>query len=138
MLAVPTLNHVAMSVPAGTLTEEFRTSLRAFYAETLGWRELESLALPDRLTLAVGDGAYVNVREQDPPMACTGYEHVGIVLASTEEVDALWSRLETAPEDVELGDQQRGDDGFRLFRFRYLLPMAIEIQYFPPRDRKTS
>jgi hypothetical protein len=124
-----------MSVPAGTLSEDYRASLRAFYGETLGWEELESLAQPDRLTFAVGGGAYVNVREKNPPMACTGYEHVGIVLSSADEVDALRSRLETASENVELGECQRGDDGFRLFRFRYLLPMAIEIQYFPPRER---
>jgi hypothetical protein len=131
--AVPTLNHVAMSVPPGTLTEEFRRSLREFYGEMLGWQELESLARPDRLTMSVGGGAYVNVREQDPPMACTGYEHVGIVLGSSAEVDALRGKLSDWPADVHLGELQQGDDGFRLFRFRHLLPMAIEVQYHPPR-----
>jgi hypothetical protein len=127
-----------MSVPLGTLTEKYRGALRDFYGETLGWRELEDLRLPDRLTMAVGDGSYVNVREQESPMACSGYEHVGMVLASTEEVDALRARLEAASEIIELGEYRQDDNGFRLFRFRYLLPMAIEVQYFPPRDAPTS
>ena len=48
------LSHVAMSVPIGTLTEEFRTTVKDFYGELFDWREIESLRLPDRLTFAVG------------------------------------------------------------------------------------
>lgn len=43
------LSHIAMSVPAGTLTDEYRTELLDFYGRHFGWREVESLRLPDRL-----------------------------------------------------------------------------------------
>jgi hypothetical protein len=54
------LSHVAMSVPEGTLTDEFRAELLGFYGRILGWT-----------------------------------------------------------------------DGGGSFRFRHLLPMAIEVQFFP-------
>lgn len=102
-----------------------------FYGPLLGWSELDSLRLPDRLTLAVGAGTYVNTRERDVPMTCSGYEHFGVVLETAEEVEAQWAELAARDEDLELGDLQRGDDGFRSMKFRHLLPMAVEVQHFP-------
>ena len=46
------LSHVAMSVPAGTLTDDFRARVLDFYGRVFGWQEMESLRLPDRLTIA--------------------------------------------------------------------------------------
>jgi hypothetical protein len=125
------LNHIAMSVPVGTLTDDFRAELLAFYGDAFGWREMESLRLPDRLTLAVGGHTYVNVRERDQPASYSGYEHFGVVVESGEQADALWNRLAGEDRDVHLEPLQQGDDGFRSFRFRYLLPLAVEVHYFP-------
>lgn len=72
------LTHVAMSFPRGTLTPEFRSTLLDFYAQLFGWRELKSLSNSDRLTIANGPNAYINVRETDAPMPTGGaYEHFG-------------------------------------------------------------
>jgi hypothetical protein len=131
-MPVPTgLNHVAMSVPPGTLTDEYRAELLQFYGDAFGWKEMESLRLPDRLTLSVGGHTYVNLRERDEPMACSGYEHFGIVVGSSAQADDLWSRLAIETRDVNLEPIQQRDDGFRSFRFRYLLPLAVEVHYFP-------
>jgi len=52
-MAVPTgLNHVAMSVPSGTLTDGFRAELLELYGRLFDWSEIESLRLPDRLTIS--------------------------------------------------------------------------------------
>ena len=48
------LNHVAMSVAEGTLTDDFRNDLLEFYGGLFAWTEIESLRLPDRLTISVG------------------------------------------------------------------------------------
>ena len=125
------LNHVAMSVSVGTLTDSYRAELLAFYGVVFSWSEIESLRLPDRLTLSVGEHRYINLRERSDPMACSGYEHVGIVVASTDEAERLWNLLDRETRDVNLEPLVVGDDGFRSFRFRYLLPLAIEVQYFP-------
>jgi hypothetical protein len=120
-----------MSVPRGTLDTAYREAVLAFYGETMGWREMEDLRLPDRLTIAVGDRCYVNVRERDEPMHSDGYVHVGFTLDSPEGVDALWEDLRARPVELELTPVKRGQDGYRSFRFRHLLPLAIEVQHFP-------
>lgn len=125
------LNHVGMSVPTGTLSETFRAEVLDFYGDLFGWRELESLRLPDRLTLSAGRHTYVNLRERPDAMVCDGYEHFGIVVASGTEVEELWARLDAEERDVHLEPLSRSDDGFRSFRFRYLLPLAVEVQFFP-------
>jgi hypothetical protein len=125
------LNHVAVSVPIGTLTEEYRVALRDFYGEHLGWSEITELELPDRLTLAVGHRCYLNVREREQAMVCHGYEHVGVLVESTDDAEAAWTALAADGRDVELQAIERGDDGYRVFRFRYLLPLTIEVMHLP-------
>ena len=125
------LNHLAMSVPTGTLTDEFRAELRDFYGRLLGWTELEDLALPDRMTFGVGGGTYVNIRERDDVMQTHGYEHFGIVMKSAEDADECYCTLEAESRAVNLEPKKIGADGYRVFRFRYLLPLAVEVQYFP-------
>jgi hypothetical protein len=63
-------------------------------------------------------------------MVCTGYEHFGIVVSSTDEAEDLWHRLDTDPRDVNL-EPLTDDHGVRSFRFRHLLPLAVEVQSFP-------
>ena len=121
-----------MSVAEGTLTPEFRDAVVEFYGGLFGWRDVEVLRLPDRMTLAVGGGTYVNIRERPTAMTTSGYEHLGLLLESAEAVDDAWARLAAGDADVHLEELQRGDDGYRSFRFRHLLPLAIEVQHFPP------
>src|SRR4051812_41889128 len=96
------LNHVAMSVPSATLTDQYRAELLDFYGSLFGWSEIESLRLPDRLTVSVGRQCYVNIRERPDPMVCSGYEHFGIVVSSAEDVERMWSVLDGDPRDVNL------------------------------------
>ena len=124
------LSHVAMSVPEGTLTDAFRAELLAFYGDLLGWREIESLRRPDRLTISVGASTYLNVRERSDPMVCFGYEHFGIVVASSEEAEQIWQRLDAEPREVHLEPLSRENPSLTTFRFRYLLPLAVEVQDF--------
>ena len=94
MSTAPMLNHVAMSVPPTTLTTAFRAEVLDFFG-SLGWKEAESLRLPDRLTLLIGGGCYLNLRERPQAMTCTGYEHVGIAVSSSVEVERLWHVLDS-------------------------------------------
>src|SRR5688572_8261534 len=124
------LSHVAMTVPPGTLTETTRAAITSFYGDLLGWREMESLRLPDRLTLSVGPDDWVNIRERPDPMVVSGYEHMGVVVDSADQADELWQRLSDANVDT-LEPLERRDDGYRSFRFRHLLPLSIEVHHFP-------
>jgi hypothetical protein len=120
-----------MSVPAGTLTEKFRAEVLSFFGEHFGWTELEYLRRPDRMTIAVGGGSYVNVREMNPAADYSGYEHFGLRLAAPEAVEDAWAAITADGRAAELEPVQHGPDGFRQFRFRCLLPMTIEVQYLP-------
>jgi hypothetical protein len=62
-------------------------------------------------------------------MVTHGYEHFGVLLGSAEELRRLWADL-AAEEDVELEPLETNDDGEGSFRFRYLLPMAVEAQFY--------
>ena len=124
------LSHVAMSVPVGTLTDDYRARLLEFYGRMLGWSEMESLRLPDRLTVAVGSYSYINVRERPESMMSQGYEHFGVLVRSAEELQRVWTDLANAQVDVHLEPFSTNEKGEGSFRFRYLLPMAVEVQYF--------
>ncbi len=125
------LNHIAMSLPRGTLSELYRTEVVRFYSEFLGWREIDELRLEDRITLSSGGHTYINLRERDDVMHTTGYEHFGIVVESSEAAEQLWERLGEQEHDVSLTELASSADGYRSFRFRYLLPLTVEVQYFP-------
>ena len=132
------LSHVAMSVPEGTLTDQYRARLLEFYGRLLGWREIESLRLPDRLTIAVGHSSYINIREQSDSMVSHGYEHFGILVRSAEEFQQVWADLASEKVDVQLEPLSTNDDGEGSYRFRYLLPMAVEVQFYAELSQRSS
>ncbi len=123
------LTHVAMSVAVGTLTPGFRNDLLDFYSRLFGWQELPSLSTSDRLTIAVGRGAYINVREREQPMVPGAYEHFGVLVRSAEAVHRLRAEAETL--GATPGAIEEPVEGHPVFRFQHLLPMAIEVQFFP-------
>jgi hypothetical protein len=126
------ISHLAVSVPLGTLTPAWREEFLGFYGAMFGWTEIENSPRPERLTVATGGSCYLNIRERADVMTCTGYEHFGMVVESTERVEELFADLEPRRDEIGLEDLVRNDDGTRSFRFRYLLPLAMEIQWFPP------
>ena len=124
------LTHVAMSVPDGTLTDAYRTRLLDFYGRVLDWGEMEALRRPDRLTVAVGASSYINIRERSDSMVTHGYEHFGVLVPSAEDFQRLWDDLANEQDDVELEPLSPNARGEGSFRFRYLLPMAVEAQFY--------
>lgn len=124
------LTHVAMSVPEGTLTDAYRAQLLEFYGRILDWREMESLRRPDRLTVAVGSASYINIRERPDSMVSHGYEHFGVLVRSREDLRELWADLASEVGDFQLEPLSTNDNGEGSFRFQYLLPMAVEAQFY--------
>ena len=125
------LSHVAMSVPPGTLTDEWRARVLDFYGRIFGWHEIDSLRLPDRLTIAVGS-TYVNLRERADAHDYRGYEHFGVQFPSAEEIRSVWQAAHDSEEDVTLEPLSESADGYLSFRLNYLLPLTVEAQFFPP------
>ena len=71
-------NHMELSFARGTLTQEFRDEVDAFYGDVLGWRTLDTevigqlchLLLPD-------DGQFILLAEGKEPISSPGYDHLG-------------------------------------------------------------
>jgi hypothetical protein len=91
---------------------------------------MEALRRPDRLTVAVGTASYINIREQPESMVTHGYDHFGVLLGSAEGLQQLWDELSHEDEDVELEPLAPSETGEGSFRFRFLLPMAVEAQFY--------
>ena len=123
------LSHVAMSVPLGTLTDEYRQNVLDFYGAILGWREIEQLRLPDRMTIAVGSSSYVNLRERDDAATYRGYDHFGVLVGSEDELRQLWDELDRNHPEVTLRAIS-GSGRALTFRMQYLIPLAVEVQFF--------
>ena len=130
------LSHVAMSVARSTFTDDYISDLE-FYCELLGWRFDEKLSIKnERLLISLpGHGQYLNVRSMDQPMATSTYEHMGVYVATPEEVHSLHSKVRAHGEkDPRVKIDDRGvqilyGGVLTTFRFKYLLPLAIEIQH---------
>jgi hypothetical protein len=127
------LSHVAMSVPPGTLTDEWRKQVLDFYGELFGWKEMDEFRLPDRMTIAVGS-SYINVRARDDAPAYSGYEHFGVVFPSADELRAVWDNASKHDADLTLEPLNESPDGYLSFRLHYLLPLTIEAQFIPARS----
>ena len=124
------LSHIAMSVPPGTLTDEYRQNVLDFYGAILGWKEMDQLRLPDRMTIVVGPSSYVNLRERDDDAATyRGYDHFGVLVGSEDELRRLWDELSNDHPEVTLRAIS-GTGGALTFRLQYLLPLAVEVQFF--------
>jgi hypothetical protein len=132
MPATRGLNHIAVSVPPGTLTPAWRAAFLDLYGAVLGWTEIDNGPRTDRFTVATGGSCYLNIRERDQPMSCTGYEHFGLVVDSPEDLEALWAEVGAATPELVRDEIDRRPGGMCSFKFRHLLPMTGEIQYLPP------
>ena len=129
-------SHVAITVPRALFLEERRAELLDFYGQVFGWSENPGLSIPDeRIFLrAPSDAQYLTIRAADAPMETSGYEHLGVLLASRDDVrdtHARAAKLAERLDGVTLEPVSERYDGKLLtFRVRYSLPLTIEVQHF--------
>ena len=128
-------NHMELSFAKGTLTTEFRDEVDAFYCDVLGWRSIDTevvgqlchILLPD-------DGQFILLAEGRDPISSPGYDHLGLLMDTREEVDAVLAECQRFAEK---------DDRMRLkiyedlvtppvvthaFYVKYLLPIWFDVQ----------
>ena len=136
--SLPTLNHVALTVPPDALDEPGRRALLRFYGEVFGWDEMPTLT-KDRELLVLRAGSneqFVFLQASEQPMRCAGSEHFGLSVATVPLLDAILERAQRFRETdpgVELIDRKVDDfTAVKLHSFyvRYRLPMMIEVQCF--------
>jgi hypothetical protein len=128
-------NHMELSFAPGTLTKDFRAEVDAFYCDVLGWNALDTdvvgqschLLLPD-------DGQFILLAESDKPMSSPGYDHLGLLMETREEVDHVLEQCQRFQEkDDRLRIKEYEDLVYdtltvHAFYVKHLLPIWFDVQ----------
>ena len=140
-------NHMELTFAPGTLTPEFREKVREFYGGVFGWecRDTEILG-QNGLLMMLDERAtqFILLAESPKPMSSPGYDHLGLLHDTREEVDGLCARIaalqESEPE-IRLKvyeDLVNPASTVHAFYVKYLLPIWFDVQcieYSVPLER---
>lgn len=136
--ATQRFNHVALSVPSGSLDERGRGELLDFFGEVFGWTEMPTLT-EDRKRLVLrahSNEQFVFLIAADAPMRSAEMDHFGLSVRSTDEFDGLLERARRYRErdaDVRLVEPQVEDYKvlkLHSFYVGYRLPLMVEVQCY--------
>ena len=128
-------NHMELTVPKGTLTDERRKELTDFYGGIFGWetRDVEILG-GTQFFMRPDEGQFILVVESSKPITAPGYDHLGLLMDTRDEVDHMLEqcqRFRDKDDRVELKlyeDLHTGNVVVRAFYVRYLLPIWFDVQ----------
>jgi len=128
-------NHMELSFPKGTLTDEFRGEVDAFFGSVFGWAAQDTQVIGQRChLLQPDDGQFILLAESSKPLASPGYDHLGLLMDTREEVDAT---LEACQRYADKDDRVKillYDDlvyptlTVHAFYVKYLLPIYFDVQ----------
>jgi hypothetical protein len=128
-------NHMELTFPHGTLTDEFRAEVDAVFVDILGFRAVDADVVGQRTHILLpDDGQFILLAEGKRWMDSPGYDHLGFLLDSREEVDETLTALEKfASTDDRMrikryDDLEQGPLTVHAFYFKYLLPIWFDVQ----------
>jgi hypothetical protein len=128
-------NHMELTFPRGTLTPEFRDDVDAFYGSIFGWKSTDTELLGQSCHLLQPDADhFILLAEGDKPMSSPGYDHLGLLQDTRQEVDDLLAACKRfGGEDPraqikEYKDLEYPNLVVHAFYVRYLLPIWFDVQ----------
>jgi hypothetical protein len=131
-------NHMELTFPRGALDDVTRKEIADFYGEMFGWNGFDVELFDQRnFLLAADDGAqhFILLAEADEPMQAPGYDHLGVLCDTREEVDELlerakrWRDKDDRVQILEFAkDLVQGSVTVHAFYVRYLLPIQFDVQ----------
>jgi hypothetical protein len=128
-------NHMEMTFPIGSLTQELREEIDAFYGSIFGWTALDTEVVGQSCHLLMPDpDQFILLAESDKPMSSPGYDHLGLLQDSRQEVDDLLVACERYAEKDDRVTIKRYEDlvypGLTVHAFyvKYLLPIYFDVQ----------
>ena len=128
-------NHMELTFPPGTLTQQFREEVDAFYASVFGWSATDAEVVGQQCHLLLPDpDQFILLAESSKPMSSPGYDHLGLLQDSREEVDRLLAECERyADKDdrvkiVHYQDLEYPGLTIHAFYVKYLLPIYFDVQ----------
>src|SRR6516225_9503392 len=88
-------NHMEMTFPIGSLTKSFREEIDAFYGSVFGWSALDTEVVGQSCHLLMPDQEqFILLAESDKPMSSPGYDHLGLLQETRQDVDDLLDSCE--------------------------------------------
>ena len=128
-------NHMELTFPRGTLTESFREGIDAFYCSIFGWSALDTQVVGQSCHLLLPDpDQFLLLAESDKPMSSPGYDHLGLLQDTRQEVDDLLDACDRYADKDDRVMIRRYDDlvypelTIHAFYVKYLLPIYFDVQ----------
>jgi len=129
-------NHMELTLPVGQL-DVLREPIRTFYGEVFGMDSIDVPILGQQGLLLRTDpetSQFILVTEQKKHLQSPGFDHLGFLFETREEVDALrekcgkWQENDSRVALKDYEDLVFDDVTTRAFYVRYLLPIWFDIQ----------
>lgn len=129
-------NHMELTFAPGTLDDVFRKEVDAFYTDVFGWTGVDTEVVGQlcHILLAGDSGDFILLAESPKHMQSPGYDHLGLLQGTREEVDELlercrrWREKDDRVQLKEYEDLVTGDLVVHAFYVRYLLPIYFDVQ----------
>jgi hypothetical protein len=129
-------NHMELTLPLGEL-DAHREEIAGFYGELFGWEALDVPILGQLGLLLRTDpetSQFILVTEQREALHSPGYDHLGLLYDTREEVDALlakarrWQDRDPRVRIKEYEDLVTGPVTTHAFYVKHLLPIWLDVQ----------
>lgn len=129
-------NHMELTLPVGEL-EARRKQIAEFYGDLFGWDAIDVPILGQLGLLLRTDpetSQFILVTEQKQSMDSPGYDHLGLLYESREEVDRLlararqWQARDPRVRIKEYEDLLTGPVTTHAFYVKHLLPIWFDVQ----------
>jgi catechol-2,3-dioxygenase len=128
-------NHMELTFPVGSLTTTRREEIDGFYGSIFGWKGLETDVVGQSCHLLLSeDDQFILLAESDRPMSSPGYDHLGLLQDTRQEVDDLLEACERFAEKDDRVSIKRYEDlvypGLTVHAFyvKFLLPIYFDVQ----------
>jgi len=128
-------NHMELTFPRGTLTTEFREEVDAFYGSIFGWKTMDTEVVGQLCHLLQPDpDQFILLAESDKPISSPGYDHLGLLQDTRQEVDEIlegcrrYAEKDGRVQLKEYKDMVYPNLVVHAFYVRYLLPIWFDVQ----------
>ena len=129
-------NHMELTFAPGTLDDVFRKEVDAFYGDVFGWAGLDTEVVGQlcHILLTRDGGDFILLAEGTRFMQSPGYDHLGLLQGTRDEVDDLldrckrWREKDDRVQIKEYEDLVTGDLVVHAFYVKYLLPIYFDVQ----------
>ena len=129
-------NHMELTVPIGEL-DKLREPIRTFYGDVFEMEAIDVPILGQTGLLLRSDpetSQFILITEQKKHLQSPGFDHLGFLLESREDVDGLrekigkWQEQDSRVEIKDYEDLVIQNVTTRAFYVKYLLPIWFDVQ----------